>query len=84
MANQKTIDKTSNKISSMYIDGITQIVDELLKIKKGLSNKDFTTILLSLNMEEIVKSKLVNINKEYVLFEQIIGNTIIQSKLNHI
>lgn len=66
MANQKTIDKTSNKISSMYIDGITQIVDELLKIKKGLSNKDFTTILLSLNMEEIVKSKLVNINKEYV------------------
>ena len=66
MAIQKTIDKTSNKISSMYTNGLTQIVDELLKIKKGLSNKDFATTLLSLNMEEIVKSKLVNINKEYV------------------
>ena len=38
----------------------------LLEIKKGISNKDFATTLLSLNMEEIVKSKLVNINKEYV------------------
>ena len=66
MAIQKTIDKTSNKISSMYTNGLTQIVDELLKIKKGLSNKDFATTLLSLNMEEIVKSKLVNKNKEYV------------------
>ena len=43
MAIQKTIDKTSNKISSMYTNGLTQIVDELLKIKKGLSNKDFAT-----------------------------------------
>ena len=66
MAIQKTIDKTSNKISSMYTNGLTQIVDELLKIKKGLSNKDFATTLLSLDMKEIVKSKLVNINKEYV------------------
>ena len=66
MAIQKTIDKTSNKISSMYINGLTEIVDQLLEIKKGLSNKDFANTLLGLNMEEIVKSKLVNINKEYV------------------
>ena len=66
MAIQKTIDKTSNKISTMYTNGLTEIVDQLLEIKKGISNKDFATTLLSLNMEEIVKSKLVNINKEYV------------------
>ena len=66
MAIQKTIDKTSNKISSMYINGLTEIVDQLLEIKKGLSNKDFANTLMGLNMEEIVKSKLVNINKEYV------------------
>ena len=66
MAIQKTIDKTSNKISSMYINGITDIVDQLLKVKEGLSNKDFATTLLGLNMEEVVKSKLSNINKEYV------------------
>tara|TARA_R110000824_G_scaffold176454_2_gene355457 strand:+ start:532 stop:783 length:252 start_codon:yes stop_codon:yes gene_type:complete len=66
MAIQKTIDKTSNKISSMYINGITDIVDQLLKVKEGISNKDFATTLLGLNMEEVVKSKLSNINKEYV------------------
>ena len=66
MAIQKTIDKTSNKISSMYVNGITDIVDQLLKVKEGLSNKDFATTLLGLNMEEVVKSKLSNINKEYI------------------
>jgi hypothetical protein len=66
MAIQKTIDKTSNKISSIYIKGITDIVDNLLKLKEGVSNKDFATSLLSLDMKEIVKSKLSNINKEYV------------------
>ena len=66
MAIQKKIDKTSNKISSMYINGITDIVDQLLKVKEGISNKDFATTLLGLNMEEVVKSKLSNINKEYV------------------
>jgi len=66
MAIQKTIDKTSNKVSSMYINGITDIVDNLLKLKEGISNQDFATTLLGLDMEEVVKSKLSNINKEYV------------------
>ena len=66
MAIQKTIDKTSVKISSMYKKGISDIVGNLLKIKKGISNKDFATTLLNGDMNEIVKSKLSNINKEYV------------------
>tara|TARA_Y100000114_G_C11624370_1_gene261213 strand:+ start:299 stop:556 length:258 start_codon:yes stop_codon:yes gene_type:complete len=66
MDNQKKIDKASNKISLMYIDGITDIVDTLLKAKEGINNKDFATSLLSLDLKEIVKLKLSNINKEYV------------------
>ena len=64
MDNQKKIDKASNKISLMY--GITDIVDTLLKAKEGINNKDFATSLLSLDLKEIVKLKLSNINKEYV------------------
>mgnify|MGYP005832157717 CR=1 FL=1 len=48
MAIQKTIDKTSNKISTMYTNGLAEIVDQLLEIKKGITNKDFATTLLRL------------------------------------
>ena len=33
MANQKKVDKTANKISSIYKKGLTDIVDNLLKTK---------------------------------------------------
>ena len=66
MADQKKIDKTADKISSIYEKGINDIVDILLKNKNGASNKEFTAGLLSLDMKSIVSSKLQNINKEYI------------------
>ena len=66
MANQKKVDKTADKISSIYIEGITNIVDNLLKNRNGATNKEFNAGLLSLDMKEIVKSKLQNIQKEYI------------------
>ena len=66
MANQKKVDKTANKISSIYVEGIANIVDNLLKSRNGATNKEFSAGLLALDMKEIVKAKLQNINKEYV------------------
>ena len=65
MANQKKVDKTANKISSIYKKGLTDIVDNLLKTKEGMTNKEFSSAIVGLNMKEIVKSKLSNIKKEY-------------------
>ena len=66
MADQKKIDKTATKISSIYKEGITDIVDVLLKNRNGSTNKEFSAGLLALDMKEIVKSKLANIDKEYI------------------
>ena len=66
MADQKKVDKTADKISSIYKEGITSIVDVLLKSRNGATNKEFSAGLLALDMKEIVKAKLQNINKEYV------------------
>ena len=66
MADQKKIDKATKKMSSIYVDGITNIVDNLLKSKEGMDNVEFGTALLGMDMKEIVKAQLSNINKEYV------------------
>ena len=66
MANQKKVDKTANKISSIYVEGIANIVDNLLKSRNGATNKEFSAGLLALDMEGIVKAKLQNIEKEYI------------------
>ena len=66
MADQKKVDKTADKISSIYVEGITNIVDNLLKSRNGATNEEFSAGLLALDMKEIVKSKLQNIQKEYV------------------
>ena len=65
MINNDKIDKVAERISTMYVNGITDIVDSLLKTKKDLSNKEFGKALIGLNMKEIVKSKLGNIKTEY-------------------
>ena len=66
MADQKKVDKTADKISSIYKEGITSIVDVLLKSRNGATNKEFSAGLLALDMESIVKSKLDGIKKEYI------------------
>ena len=66
MADQKKVDKTADKISSIYTEGITNIVDILLKSRNGATNEEFSAGLLALDMEAIVKSKLDGIKKEYI------------------
>ena len=65
MGIQKKIDKSSTQISKMYLNGIEDIVNTLLKLKKGISDKDFALTLLSQNMNDIVKSKLSKVSNEY-------------------
>ena len=66
MADQKKVDKTADKISSIYKEGITSIVDVLLKSRNGATNKEFNAGLLALDMEAVVKAKLDGIKKEYI------------------
>ena len=65
MINDKKVDQTAKKISSMYVKGLTDIVDNLLKTKEGMTNKEFSSAIVGLNMKEIVKAKLSNIKTEY-------------------
>ena len=65
MINDKKVDQTAKKISSMYVKGLTDIVDNLLKTKEGMTNKEFSSAIVGLNMQEIVKAKLSNIKTEY-------------------
>ena len=66
MADQNKIDKTSKKISSLYVKGVTELVDNLLKSREGMTNVEFGSAIIGMDMKEIVKSKLSNINKELV------------------
>ena len=66
MADQKKVDKTGDKISSIYTKGIEEIVGTLLDNRNGATNEEFSAGLLALDMKEIVKSKLQNIQKEYI------------------
>ena len=66
MADQKKVDKATKKMSSIYVDGITNIVDNLLKSKGDMSNAEYISTISKLNMAEIVKAKMANVNKEYV------------------
>jgi len=65
MINNKKVDMVAKKISKMYVDGITEVVDTLLKATKDLSNKEVGSALNELNMKEVVKAKLSNIKTEY-------------------
>ena len=66
MADQKKVDKTADKISSIYTKGIEEIVGTLIDNRNGATNKEFSAGLLALDMEGIVKAKLQNIEKEYI------------------
>ena len=66
MANQKKVDKTADKISSIYVEGITNIIDNLLKSRNGSTNEEFSAGLLALDKEGKVKAKIQNIEKEYI------------------
>ena len=65
MADQKKVDKTSETISSTYDTGITDIVKTLLESRKGLTDEEFGSTILSLDMKEIVANKLSSIKTEY-------------------
>ena len=65
MADQKKVDKTSETISSTYDVGITDIVKTLLESRKGLTDEEFGSTILSLDMKEIVANKLSSIKTEY-------------------
>ena len=65
MINDKKVDAVAKKISSMYVQGITEVVETLLEATKDLSNKEVGSALKELNMEEVVKTKLSNIKTEY-------------------
>ena len=66
MADQKKVDKATDKITSIYVEGVTNIVDTLLKSRNGATTKEFNAGLLALDMEAIVKAKLDGIKKEYI------------------
>ena len=66
MSDQNKIDKTANKISSIYTKGIEEIVGTLLDNRNGATTKEFNAGLLALDMEAIVKAKLDGIKKEYI------------------
>lgn len=66
MANQKKVDKSAEKISKIYEQGITEIVDTLLDNRNGATDKEFTAGVVSLDMKEILKSKFKNIEQEYI------------------
>ena len=65
MINEKKVDQSAKKKSSMYKQGLTDIVETLQKTKEGMTNKEFSSAIVGLNMKEIIKSKLSNIKTEY-------------------
>ena len=65
MADQKKIDKTSESVSRTYESGITEIVQTLLDSRKGLTDEEFGSTILALDMKTIVANKLSSIKTEY-------------------
>ena len=65
MADQKKIDKTSESIASTYDNGLTDIVQTLLDSRKGLTDEEFGSTILALDMKTIVANKLSSIKTKY-------------------
>ena len=65
MADQKKIDKTSESVSATYDSGLTEIVQTLLDSRKGLTDEEFGSTVLALDMKTIVANKLSSIKTEY-------------------
>ena len=65
MADQKKIDKSSESKASIYDKGLTDIVQTLLDSRKGLTDEEFGSTILALDMKTIVENKLSRIKAEY-------------------
>jgi hypothetical protein len=65
MADQKKIDKTSEAMATTYEEGITDIVQTLLDSREGLTDEEFGSTILALDMKTIVANKLSSIKTEY-------------------
>ena len=65
MADQKKIGKTSESIASTYDKGLTDIVQTLLDSRKGLTDEEFGSTILALDIKTIVANKLSSIKTEY-------------------
>ena len=66
MADENKVNKTSEKIADIYTKSIAEIVSSLYKINTQKDSLELAKGLQQLPIEDIVKSKLSNINKEFV------------------
>ena len=66
MANEKKVDATSEKISTMYKQGIAEIVSALYKANSKATPIEMAKGLSELPIQKIVENKLQNIKKEFV------------------
>ena len=54
MADQKKLDITSEAMATTYEEGITDIVQTLLDSREGLTDEEFGSTILALDMKTIV------------------------------
>ena len=66
MADENKVNKISEKIADIYTKSIAEIVSSLYKINTQKDSLELAKGLQQLPIEDIVKSKLSNINKEFV------------------
>ena len=66
MADENKVNKISEKIADIYTKSIAEIVSSLYKINTQKNPLELAKGLQELPIEDIVKIKLSNINKEFV------------------
>jgi len=66
MVDQKKIDNTAKRVSSIYKNGIADVVSKLIKAKDKLDNVEFMEAMQQLNLTEALQVKLKDIKKEYL------------------
>ena len=66
MADQKKIDQMSKRSSTTYIKGIQGIVSAILKTKEGMTDEEFGSTMVALDLKTIVADKLQDIKTDYV------------------
>ena len=59
------LEKTSEKIGTMYDKGLSELVKGLFKTKEKIVTDDFVNNLKDLDVDILLKSKLKNIEIEY-------------------
>jgi len=65
MADQKVVDKFAKSIATTYEKGITDIVEKLMEGKGKVTDEEFVSGLLSIDMKEVVETKLKDIQTNF-------------------